>query len=308
MSRSPSGLRNGGSFLLLVALLLAPMARSATSPLTVTDDLDRIVTLSTPAERIVSLAPHVTENLFEIGVGERIVGTVSFSDHPPSALSIPRIGGYHQLDLERIIALRPDLVVAWHSGNPRAQTERLEHLGLTLYYSEPRALEDLASSLERLAVLAGRPEQGRVRAQEVRAGFDRLRERHAARPPVRVFYQVWDEPLMSVNETHLIDAVIRLCGGRNIVGHLESLAPRLDLEAVLAADPEVIVSGGMGEDRPDWLNDWRRWTGLTAVRRDNLFFIAPSLLQRPTPRILLGAQQVCDHLETARARRAEDSW
>ncbi|MFP4244649.1 MAG: cobalamin-binding protein, partial [Ectothiorhodospira sp.] len=253
----------------------------------------------------ISLAPHITENLFAVGAGDRIVGTVNFSDHPEAAREIPRVGSYKQLDLESILALEPDLIIAWEAGNVRSQLERLEAMGHTLYYSDPRDMDQLVQGLETLGRLAGRPEQGRKTARELEEAFAGLREDHAHRPGVEVFYQVWDRPLMTLNADHLISQIIRLCGGRNVFGHLDAPVPRLDREVVLAADPEVIMGGGMGEEDPQWVEDWRRWPQMTAVSRDNLFFIPPSLIQRPTPRVAEGAQLICEALERARQRRPE---
>lgn len=290
---------------LLFSAVFIPLHGHA-APLTVTDDRGRQVQLQAPAKRIISLAPHITENLFAVGAEERIVGTVNFSDHPEAAREIPRVGSYKQLDLESIIALEPDLIIAWEAGNVRSQLERLEAMGHTLYYSDPRDIRQLVRGLETLGRLAGHPERARRTARELQQTLEGLRDRYAGRSPVTVFYQVWDRPLMTLNDEHIISQVIRLCGGRNVFGHLDAAVPRLNREVVLAADPEVIMGGGMGEEDPQWVEDWRRWTEMTAVARDNLFFIPPSLLQRPTPRLADGARRVCQALEQARQRRPED--
>jgi iron complex transport system substrate-binding protein len=284
---------------ILAALLAAP----AFAEVRVTDDLGRTVVLAQPTRRIVSLAPHATETLFTAGAGDRVVGAVSYSDYPEDAKKIPRVGGYHNLDLERIVALRPDLVVAWASGNLPAQVERLRALGMTVYVSEPHAIEDVARNIERLGALAGTEIAAQRAAAAFRARHERLRARYADRPAVSMFYQIWNRPLMTINGEHLISKVIALCGGVNVFAGLPVLAPKVDVEQVLAADPEAIVASGMGEARPDWLADWRRWPQLRAVRRDNLFFIPPDLIQRHTPRILDGAERLCAALELARTRR-----
>ncbi|MCG5500456.1 cobalamin-binding protein [Ectothiorhodospira lacustris] len=273
----------------------------------VIDDRQQVVSLAAPAERIISLAPHITELLFAVGAGDRIVGTVSFSDYPEAAADIPRIGSYKQLDMESILALQPDLVVAWSSGNVQTQVERLARLGLPLYYNDPQDFEQLALALERLGTLAGRARQGQETAADFRQALQMLQDRYGSRPKVTVFYQIWDRPLMTLNDQHLISRAIEICGGHNLFGDLEAMVPRLDREVVLAADPEAILAGGMGEDSPHWIDEWRRWPALTATARDNLFFIPPSLLQRATPRILEGTRLVCEALETARSRRPEAS-
>ncbi|EHQ52184.1 periplasmic binding protein [Ectothiorhodospira sp. PHS-1] len=286
-------------------LTMATADPAAPTPVQVIDDRQQTVSLAAPAERIISLAPHITELLFAVGAGNRIVGTVSFSDYPAAAADIPRIGSYKQLDMESILALKPDLVVAWSSGNVQAQVERLARLGLPVYYNDPEDFEQLALALERLGTLAGRAPQGREAAEDFRRDLRALEAQYGDRPRVTVFYQIWDRPLMTLNDQHLISRAIEICGGHNLFGDLEALVPRLDREVVLAADPEAILGGGMGEDSPHWIEEWRRWPTLTATARDNLFFIPPSLLQRATPRILEGTRQVCEALETARTRRPE---
>ena len=161
----------------------------------------------------------------------------------------------------------------------------------------------IGGTLERFARLAGTEPVGKPVAEQFRAGIKALRQRHGDAKPVTVFYQVWEEPLMTVNDRHLISEAIRLCGGVNVFGGLPALTPRIGREAVLGADPEVIIAGGMGEDNPAWLDPWREFGSLTAVRRENLFFVPPSTLQRPTPRMLEGTRRLCNHLEQARARR-----
>lgn len=267
------------------------------------DDAGRTVTLDHPARRVVSLAPHVTELLYAAGAGGYVVGAVDYSDYPEAAKRIPRVGSYTGLDLEAIVALRPDLVVAWQSGNPPAQVERLRALGLAVYVSEPRHIEDVATNIERLGRLAGTTDAALRAARAFRQRHEALRRRYAARPAVTVFYQIWDRPLMTVNGKQLISDVIRLCGGRNVFADLPILAPTVDVEAVLAADPEAIVASGAGAARPEWFDAWRRWPQLKAVRRDNLFVVPPDVLQRHGPRILDGAEHLCADLETARRRR-----
>lgn len=285
-------------------LFLLPAAASdAGQDIVVVDDRGRTVQLAGPAQRIVSLAPHLTELLFAVGAGERIVATVAHADSPAEARDIPRVGTATQLDLERLLSARPDLVIAWDSGSPRAQTGRLEELGITVYYSEPGDFDGIARDLRRLGRLAGTDETAGQAAAAFLDTIETLRVRYSGRPAVSVFYQVWNQPLMTISDAHLIGEAIRLCGGHNVFGNLDSLVPRPGLETVLAANPEAIVSGGPGEDRADWLDPWRQWTNLTAVRRDNLFFIPPSLIQRATPRIAEGARMLCEVLETARARR-----
>jgi iron complex transport system substrate-binding protein len=288
----------------LCASLLAALAcLPARGEIVVTDVDGTSIRLAAPARRIVSLTPHITELLFAAGAGDRMVGTAQYSDYPPAARSLPRVGG-HALDLEAIVALKPDLVLGWKSGNAAASVARLRALGLTVHLSEPGRIEDIAGELERIGLLAGTGAAADAAAKAFRERYAKLAARYSRRPPVTVFYQIWKQPLMTVNGKQIISDAIRLCGGRNVFEQLPVLAPTVTVEAVIAVNPEVIVASGMGESRPEWLDDWRRWTTLKAVVRDNLYFVPPDLLQRHTPRILDGAEKLCTHLEAVRAKRS----
>ena len=267
------------------------------------DDTGQEIRLKAPARRIITLAPHATELLYAAGAGDRLVGTVDYSDYPPAAKKIPRVGSYDRFDLEAISALKPDLIIAWETGNPAAQVEKLKALGLTVYVTQPNRMEDVAGQLERYGRLAGSEAAADAAAAQFRQRLERLRQTYADKPKVRVFYQIWINPLMTVGGPQIITDAIRLCGGENVFGQLSQMAPVVSVEGVLAADPEAIVATGMGDARPEWLDDWNKWTRMTAVKRGNLFHINPDLLQRHTPRILDGAAQLCADLDVARSRR-----
>lgn len=285
------------------ATALAALSLAAHAEIRLTDDAGRDVVLPRPAQRIVSLAPHITELLFAAGAGGQVAGAVSYSDFPEEATAVPRVGGYASVDLEAVVALKPDLVIAWKSGNRNAHLDRLTALGIPVYVNEPRHLDDVARSLRAIGRLAGTDAAAEQAATRFAQRRDELRARYAERPRVRTFYQIWNQPLMTVNGEHLISDVIRLCGGDNVFAGLPQLAPNIGVEAVLAANPEVIVASGMGESRPEWLDQWKRWPALAANGAGNLYFIPPELVQRHTPRILDGAQRLCEQLEEARAKR-----
>ncbi|MBB3189783.1 cobalamin-binding protein [Halomonas cerina] len=276
---------------------------TATAEVCVTDDADREVCLAASARRIVALSPGVTELLFAAGAGDRVVGAVSFSDYPPAAAELPRVGSYDRLDLEALLALEPDLVVVWAGGNPREQIERLPGLGLPVFFSDVGDVAAIATSLERFGALAGTDKAAGTAAAELRSEVATLRGRYAEADPVPVFYQVWEQPLMTVNGEHWISQALSLCGGENLFAEEAPLVPRIAVEAVLARDPEVIITGGMGKADSTWLEAWRDFPEMTAVRRDNLFFVDPDLVQRATPRLVEGTRALCAHLETARGRR-----
>ena len=290
-------------FVLLLCCALPMVAAHAA--IAVTDDSGATLRLAAPARRIVSLAPHVTETLFAAGAGAAVVGAVDYSDYPDAAKAIRRVGGYTQVDLEAVIALKPDLVIGWESGNASDQIEKLRSFGLPIYVTQPNRIEDIARSIEHYGRLAGTEAYAAVAAQRFRTRLAQLRAHAEGRPPVRVFYQAWKNPLTTVSGKQIISDAIRLCGGVNVFADLAALAPNVSTEAVLSADPEAIVASGMDERRPEWLDDWRRWTQMGAVARNNLFFIPPDLIQRHTPRLLDGIERLCAFLETARGRRGK---
>lgn len=272
---------------------------SSAETLSVTDYTGQKLQLEQPARRIVSLAPHITELLFSIGAGERVVGAVNYSDYPEAAESIPRVGGYNAVDLERIIALEPDLVVGWQSGNNPADLEKLRRFDLPLFINEPRRLEDIPGTLRRLAVLTGTQPQAEAVIADFESRLEGLR-RFSGRQPVKVFYQIWDRPLMTVNDEHLIGDVIRLCGGRNVFGKTASLTPQVSEESVIDKAPQAIVIGGMGKQHAEWIERWQRWNSIPAVAHQHLFMINPDHLQRHTVRILQGAETLCGQLQQVR--------
>ncbi|MDP3439217.1 MAG: cobalamin-binding protein [Azonexus sp.] len=288
-------------FVFIVATCVLTTASHA--ELVFKDDSGREVRLKAPAQRIVTLAPHAAESLYAAGGGDKLVGTVDYSDHPPAAKKVPRVGGYSRVDLEAVAALKPDLVIAWESGNNMTQVDKLKALGLAVYVFQPNQMEDVATQLERLGQLAGSVATANTAAANFRQRLEKLRKNNAGKPQVRVFYQIWKSPLMTVGGPQIISDAIRLCSGENVFGQLPQMAPTVNVEAVLSANPEAIIATGMGDARPEWLGDWDKWTQMTAVKRGNLFHINPDIMQRHTPRILDGAEQLCVHLDVARSRR-----
>lgn len=291
-----------GALGLALLLMAATLHADDLTPCAV-DDRDREVCLDAPAQRIAALSPGATELTYAAGAGEQVVAVVEYSDYPPEAQEVASVGSHTRMDLEALVSLAPDLVIGWVTGNPVAQLETLEALGMPVFYIEPRDMEGVASAIERLAKLAGTQTAGQAVADNFRNTMAALEARYRERDPVTTFYQVWDEPLMSVNDQHLISQVIELCGGENVFGGQPRLVPRIDDEAVLAANPEVIAAGGMGEENRRWLKHWEQYPHLTAVAQENLFFVPPSLIQRPTPRLMEGTQIFCEQLDIARQKR-----
>ncbi|RQZ12632.1 cobalamin-binding protein [Burkholderia sp. Bp9031] len=289
---------------LVTLVALAPFAHA---DVTAHDDAGNTVTLPASAQRVISLAPHATELVYAAGGGAKLVGTVTYSDYPPAAQAVPRVGDNKALDLERIAALKPDLIIVWRHGNAERQTDALRALHIPLFFSEPKHLDDVATSLRRLGTLLGTEPVADAAAASFSRDIAALRARYATRPPVTMFFQVWDRPLTTLNGAHLFNDVIALCGGRNVFAALKPLAPTVTDEAVLAANPEAIVTTSAGATRSDAplpsLARWRAWPALTAVAHNNLFAIDGDLLTRPSPRIAQGAAALCEDLDAARARR-----
>ncbi|WP_321783713.1 cobalamin-binding protein [Paraburkholderia sp. J94] len=283
-------------------------ASTAHASVSAVDDAGNTITLAAPAQRVISLAPHATELIYAAGGGAKLVGTVSYSDYPPAALKVPRIGDNRALDLERIAALKPDLIVVWRHGNAQQQIDRLRDLHIPLFFSEPHRLDDVATSLTRLGALFGTDATAQAAANTYRHDIAQLRTRYAQRAPVRVFYEVWDQPLMTINGEHTISDAITLCGGRNVFAALRPQVPTLSTEAVLAANPDAIVTASPGATAPDQplpaLDRWRAWPQLSAVAHGNLFAIDGDLLSRAGPRLAQGTEQLCKDLDQARTRDA----
>ncbi|GAB3464009.1 cobalamin-binding protein [Massilia terrae] len=287
---------------LLPALLLS-VATAANAAVTVVDDTGARVTLARPAQRVISMAPHATELLFAAGGGKRIVGAMNWSDYPPEAKAIPLVGSNSQIDIERVIALKPDLIVVWQSGNTARQIEQLARLGIPVFHSEPRKLEQVASSIERFGALLGTEQQAQGAAADYRATVARLAARYAHAAPVRVFYQVWDKPIYTLNDQQIVSDMIRTCGGQNVFGKLAVIAPEVSLEAVLAKDPEVILSGDEHAPGDRGIHIWKPYKAVAAVQRGNLFTLDGELLTRPGPRTADGTAKLCEVLDVARGRR-----
>ncbi|MFK7862632.1 MAG: cobalamin-binding protein [Pseudohongiellaceae bacterium] len=266
----------------------------------VVDDLGNSVRLEKPATRIVSLAPHITESLYAIGAGENIVGTVRYSDFPLEASEIPIIGSFDEVSYESLLTLNPDLVIVWASGNGSEITSRIKSLGLTVFLDEPRDIEDVPSSLRRFGLLTGNEIVAAREADSFISKLNSLRDAYSDSSVVDVFYQVWNDPITTLNGEHLISDIIQLCGGRNVFAETVPIAPVVSIESVLTADPQVIVASGLADERPEWLDDWKDWSGLRASDTKQLYSISADLLQRNAPRVIQGAELMCEALAQAR--------
>lgn len=285
----------------LIILFAWCIAHSAYASNRLLDDTGQALQLQQAPQRIISLSPHITELLFAAGAGQKIVGATEYSDYPEPARRIPRIGGV-LLDLEAIAALRPDVIVAWADGNPPAQLQRLKQLGVPIYLSSQKRLDDIPHTLERLGQLAATNATAQAAATQFRQDLAHLRKTYAERSKVRVFYQVWDAPLLTINGTHIISDALATCGGVNIFAKLPALTPNVSLENILQANPDAIITSSQDRQEPARLAAWRRWQQLSAVRNHHLFFVNADEIDRPTPRMLIGLAQLCGLLDQVRAK------
>jgi len=263
----------------------------------VTDDRGENLVLMTPARRIVTLAPFITELVYAAGAGPELAGVSAYSDYPQQAASIMRVGDATHIDLERIAALRPDLVLAWESGNHVRDVAKLEALGISIFVMEPTKLSDIPRLLRRVGMLAGTSDIAEVAARKFESKLAVLTKQYSTKRPVRVFYEVWNAPLMTVNGAHVISSVLRLCGGVNVFAASRVLTPVISPESLVAADPDAIISS-VARD-----SVWQRFAMLDAVRNHRVFFVPPELLERQSPRILEGASEVCSKLDQVRRAR-----
>ncbi|MEO7727606.1 MAG: cobalamin-binding protein [Burkholderiales bacterium] len=286
---------------LLLACGICAVAQAA--GISAIDDRGARVTLPSPALRIVALAPSITELVFAAGAGDKLVGAARFSDYPAAAGAITQIGDASRIDLERVLSLKPDLVLAWKSGNHAADFARLEQLGFAVFVAEPARLTDIPRLLRILGKLGGSTDAAEQSAGQFERGIARLAAHYRARGRVRVFYEIWHQPLMTVNGRHMISDVITLCGGSNVFSAAPILTPLVSLESVIAAQPDVVLGGSSAttprEFAAPWLRD-ARYAGLGHLRA---MYVAPDTIQRQTPRILQGAEAVCEHLEAVRSAR-----
>lgn len=284
---------------LAAALGLAASA-AAHADVAVRDGTGATVTLPHAAARIVSLAPHATELVYAAGAGVRLVGVLAHSDWPPEARALPRVGDSAALDVEGIVALKPDLVVTWPYTVP-AQVAKLRSFGIAVYTTDARSAREITDDVERLALLAGTAAAAAPVVAGMRARIDALEYGRAGLRKVRVFYQLGDKPMYTVGNPQLITQALQTCGGSNVFGKVGIAAPLVSVEAVLASRPEAILAGTEHARWPAWLDAWKAWPAMPAVQAGNLYTVDAMFLHRPGPRFLDGVEQVCATLDRARA-------
>ncbi len=285
-------------FTLYITLSIILTTRSY-AEIQVIDDDQQVVILADAAQRIISLSPSITEMLFSSGAEKQIIGVVSYSDYPQQAKKITSVGSYNSLDLEKIINLKPDLIIAWRSGNPQKQIEKLKLLGYPVFLSEPQNFEGIASNIKRYGLLSGNIKQSHRQSQLFLTGINKLKQLYKEKTPISVFVQIWDKPIMTIGSQHIISQVIQLCGGKNIFDSLDiTLTP--DIESIIQRKPELILSTGMTKLAKNWLHRWENWTMIPAVKNKHLYTTNPDLLVRHSLRLLQGAKNVCHLIDKVR--------
>lgn len=271
-----------------LCLLLALPAQAAT--LRLVDDAGQTLEFIRPPQRIISLTPHLTELLFAVGAGSQVVGVDSASDFPPDAKMLPRVGDYSRINFERVLALKPDLVIVWVGGNRAADIHGLRQMGVPILHTHATRLEDVARLLRLIGQASGHEALGNAAAQKFSAQLAALKVSTSRQPPIKVFYQVWDRPLMTVGGAHWISDALALCGARNVFADLRGLSPVVSREAVLKRTPALIVGGN---DAPDLRRLWQSFASLPAVKNNAFVSVDADLLHRPTPRLLEGVAGLC---------------
>ena len=288
-------------FLTLAWLAAAASAFAGVSAL---DSDGRRVELTRPAQRIVSLAPHVTEQLFAAGAGQKLVAVSEYSDYPEEARRLPQVASSGGVDLERVLALNPDLVVAWRLEATAAALARLETLGLPVFYSEPRRLAQIPDSIEALGELAGTADTAHRVAASLREQLKGLEAQYGSKRAVSVFYQISERPLMTLGGRQFVSDAIALCGGHNVFADSPVMAPQVNVEAVLAADPEAIITASTRPSDRSWQALWRRFPGMRAVRAGNLYAVPMNEMHRHGPRAIAATALLCGHIDEARVKAA----
>lgn len=275
----------------VLCLCLLCMQSAQAAGIRLVDDAGETVEFDRPPQRIVSLTPHLTELLFAVGAGAQLVGVDSASDYPEAARALPRVGDYSRVNFERVLALKPDLVIVWLGGNRAVDIHGLKSMGLRVLQTQATRLDDVARLLRLLGQASGHASAGEAAAQDYSTRLAALRPRRGRDQPVSVFYQVWDRPLMTVGGSHWISDALLLCGARNVFADLRAAAPVVSREAVLRRSPEVLVSGS---DAPAMQRQWQRFASLPAVRNHAFVKVDADLLHRPTPRLVAGVAELCE--------------
>ena len=287
--------QNIAQAVVLVTLIFAvTCASDASAEIRVIDDLGEEVVLLKPARRVISLAPHITELIYSLGAEKQIVGTVKYSDYPRKASTLPRIGDAFSLNIESVLALKPDLIIAWHTGGNNRPIERLRSLGLPVYTNEAKSLAGIGEAIIDIAALLGKNERGFALQQEFVTALENSRVVKKSSPVI--FFQISDQELYTVSSEHLIGQAINHCGGKNLFSDISPNVSQVNQEMILANQPDVIVVTQRPGSESAWVKTWRGFTG-TQYQVDT---IDPDLISRPSLRMLDGIKAICEIVNGAR--------
>lgn len=252
-------------------------------------------------ERVVTLAPHLTELVIATGAGDRLVGVSAWSDYPPDVLSLPVVGDAFTVDQEQLAVLDPDLLLVWESGTPAHVVDELRKIGHAVEPIRTRSLADVSAAMLHIGELTGRSSLAGVAAEDFRTQLQELRESNQARAPISVFYQVSSRPLYTINREHYVSELIEICGGQNVFDDLTELAPTVSVEAVVDRNPDVMLASTDAGD--DGFVEWQRWPEIAANRYGNLFLLPADEIARATPRLIIAGRALCLALQQARSNR-----
>lgn len=252
-------------------------------------------------QRVISLAPHSTEIAFAAGLGDKIIAVSEYSDYPPQANQIERVANYQGIKVERIIALQPDLIIAWPSGNPARELEKLKQFGFNIYYSKTESLQDIADNIEYLSQYADDPSVGKMAAHDFRQQLNSIKQRYDTQDEVSYFYQLSEAPIVTLAQGKWPSEVFQFCGGKNVFSDSSAPYPQVGKEQVLIKNPDVIFTSEHAIANGNMWIDWKEQ--LNAIKNHHIWSLKSDWINRPTPRTLLAIEQVCDHFETVRQKR-----
>lgn len=277
-------------FLLLISIIAFCSQAIACD---VSDDAGNTLHLARPAKRLIVLAPDLVENVFAVGAGAAIVGVVQGSDFPKAALQIPVVGSYSGVDLERIVSLHPDLIIGWKYAFPR-QLAALQRLGIPVYIASPKQLNDVPALMRKLGCLTGQEQTANAAAAQFEASLQQIKKTVTSKHAPTVFFQIDQHLLMTINKDSWINQVIEMCGGKNLYANAKVITPEITREAMVLANPEVIMNISNNDQ---WKSDWQQWPNMTAVKNHALYSINPDIISRAGPRLVDGVRQVCRILQ-----------
>jgi len=305
MTRSQARLSTGRFLLIFIVLCGLGITKASVASITLLQANGEPLILPEPARRIITLAPNLAELVFAAGAGEHLKAVVEYSNFPAQVIAIPRVGDAFRIDLERIIELNPDLVIAWKSGNPQTALQKLTQLGITVWQIEITHPDEIADVVDTISRAAGTEIVGGAVALQLRNRLADLRQYNADKFPLDYFYQIAPRPLYTINGQHIISRSLAICGGQNVFSDLPTLAPQISRESVIIANPEVMIAPESPGNPPALLN-WQDWSQLQAVRNGNMLYLPADEISQATPRLLDSIELACKLLDEVRSTLGQE--